>query len=72
MRTREPSQFFENLRTYSAKYCASRCVYRSHLDDEDNLDSVKIEDILSELSKLFDNIIDNVKEQCSLDRPAEN
>ena len=27
---------------------------------------------LSELSKLFDNIIDNVKEECGLDRPAED
>ena len=51
---------------YVAKYCVSSCVYKAHLEDENNPENVKIKAILSELSKLFDGIIDNVKEQCEL------
>ena len=57
---------------YVAKYCVSSCVYKAHLEDENNPENVKIKAILSELSKLFDGIIDNVKEQCELDHPAED
>ena len=57
---------------YIAKYGASSCVYRAHLDEENNSENVKIKDILSELSKLFDGIIDNVEEQCELDHPVED
>ena len=57
---------------YVAKYCVSSCVYKAHLEDENNPENVKIKAILSELSKLFDGIIDNVKEQCELDHPVED
>ena len=57
---------------YVAKYCVSSCVYKAHLEDENNPENVKVKDILSELSKLFDGIIDNVEEQCELDHPVDD
>ena len=50
------------------KYGVNSCVYQAHLEDSEGFYNVKIKDILSELSNLFDTVVDNVKKQCGLDR----
>ena len=54
------------------KYGATSCVYRATMDHPKEGASFEVKDILTELSSLFTNVIDLVKDKCDIKTPLED